>query len=200
MRNEPEFRDRVQTAALRILTTKLRYLRGKNAVPAIPDLNQLRARIPDKDGTIFYQNLAARSVTIVHAKTDALPLPPAKAGRVLLAGLNSDFFVVGRNAYEGAPRIWYSANELALLAEMAQSADTIIFYLDSEEGLAVLRTLRPLGKRVIVVSVFNPAYLKSLDWVDCAIAVYSDSKESLIAGFSVITGKLKAQGALPFSF
>jgi len=41
-------------------------------------------------------------------------------------------------------------------------------------------------------------YLESVPWVDGAVAVYSYSLESLAAGFSVITGRIAAEGKLPY--
>jgi beta-N-acetylhexosaminidase len=200
MRSDPQFRECVRSAARRILTVKLRYLRSEKAPPFIPDLNNISKNIPDKDGMAFFQDLAARSVTYAGGKTGGLPLPASKAGKVLLAGQNSDFFPVGRFVYPKATGYWYTAPASPLLIEMAASADTIIFYLESNEGLEVLSALRHLGKRIIILSVLNPAHLKSLTWVDGAVAVYSDSYESLVAGFSAIAGSIDAQGTIPFSF
>jgi beta-N-acetylhexosaminidase len=81
---------------------------------------------------------------------------------------------------------------------MARNADTIIFCLRDAQGAALLRAVRNLGKRVIVLSVLNPVYLESLGWIDGAVAVYSDYEESFLAGFSTITGRIKAEGKVPF--
>jgi beta-N-acetylhexosaminidase len=199
MSRETAFRTRVREAAQRVLAMKLRYLRGENAVPTIPNVEKARVGIPDRAGMEFFQNLAARSVTVI-GEAKGLPLPASKAGRVLLAGQSVDFFTVGRKAYEGAPRIWYMADRPSEFLSMAADKDTVIFYLEKSEGLELLRALRPLGKRVIVLSVLSPTHLKTLSWVDGAVAVYSDSYESLVAGFSAITGTLHAQGTIPFSF
>ena len=199
MSREAAFRERVREAARRVLEMKLRYLRGENAVPAVPDVEKARAGIPDREGMAFFQNLAARSVTVI-GQARALPLPASKAGRVLLAGQSLDFFEVGRYAYAGAPRLWYTADRPSEFLSMAADKDTVIFYLEKSEGIELLRALRPLGKRVIVLSVLSPTHLKTLSWVDGAVAVYSDSYESLVAGFSAITGTLRAQGTIPFSF
>jgi beta-N-acetylhexosaminidase len=52
---------------------------------------------------------------------------------------------------------------------------------------------------VIVFSVLSPVYLDEVSWADGAIAVYSYARESFIAGFSAIRGRIPAQGKLPFS-
>jgi beta-N-acetylhexosaminidase len=198
MRGEPAFRARVRDAAERIITVKLRYLRGDGAVPAVPDLNKVRELIPDREGTFFFQDLAARSVTFAIQKDDVFPLSPQKAGRVLLAGQSLDFFKIGKLAYNNAPAWWYTADNIRELLPRAASVDTVIFYLETSEGINVLRSIRTLGKRVIVLSVLSPASLKAIPWVDGAIAVYSDSYESLVAGFSAILGRFEPNGSLPF--
>jgi beta-N-acetylhexosaminidase len=198
MRREPVFRARVRDAAARILTAKLRHLRGEGAVPFIPDLDKVRTEIPDKEGSVFFQDLAARSVTFAINKDDVFPLSRQKAGRVLLAGQSLDFFEIGKLAYDNAPAWWYTSDNTGGLLPRAAAADTVIFYLETSEGINVLRSIRPLGKRVIVLSVLSPAYLTAIPWVDGAIAVYSDSYESLVAGFSAILGRFEPNGALPF--
>jgi len=49
-----------------------------------------------------------------------------------------------------------------------------------------------------VLSVLNPVYLENIPWIDGAVAVYSDSFESLAAGFSAIVGRIPAGGRLPY--
>jgi beta-N-acetylhexosaminidase len=199
MHKESAFRARVFDAAERIVSAKLKYLRGEKAVPAIPDLDKVRRDIPDKEGARFFQDLAVRSVTFAINKDAVFPLSQQKAGRVLLAGQSLDFFKIGKLAYNNAPGWWYTAGNVGDLKSRAASVDTIIFYLQTEEGINVLRAIRPLGKRVIVVSVLSPAYLEAVPWVDGAVAVYSNSYESLVAGFSAALGKTPANGEMPFT-
>jgi beta-N-acetylhexosaminidase len=199
MGEEPRFRSRVRDAALRILSAKLRYLRGDKAVPRIPDPQQVEEKLPDPEGAAFFLDLAARSVTLVNsAGTGGIPLRPEEAGRVLLAGQFTDFFSAGRNAYPGARSYWYS-EELASadFLRYAREADTIIFCISDAAGLNLLKSLRPLGKRVILFSVLSPAYLEDASWVDGAIAVYSYAPESFVAGFSALLGRIPAGGKLP---
>jgi len=200
MKDEPEFRQQVKDSVEKIIKAKLKYLRTKTAgaSPYIPDPARIRTEIPDKEGTEFFLNLAARSVTFVRNRNGALPLPPERAGKVLLAGQNLDFFKTGRAAYPGAKACWYSAQTRSLFLDMARDADTVIFYLETTEGPSFLNALRPLGRRVIVFSVLSPAMLEALPWVDGALAVYSVSGESLTAGFSALTGSIEAAGTLPF--
>jgi beta-N-acetylhexosaminidase len=199
MRQEDAFRERVRDAARRIIAVKLEYLRGENAVPAIPDLRKAETGLPDPEGRRFFLDLAARSVTILNGDQDVFPQARVKAGNVLLAGQYLEFFSAGRAAYPGARGYWYDPDpqRIAELLTMARGADTIIFCLSDAEGLAVLRNLRGLGKRVIVFSVLSPVYLDQAPWIDGALAVYSYAPESFIAGFSAMLGRIGAQGQFP---
>jgi beta-N-acetylhexosaminidase len=212
MKTDEEFRLRVRESARRILTVKLRHLRGDGAVPYIPDLRRAETEMPDPDGSAFFLNLAARSVTVVkprpgpdNVRQDAeppapvFPLTPENAGRVLLTGQYLDFFRAGRAAFPRSVSYWYSeVFDINDLLAYAAGSDTIIFCLSDTEGLRILRRLEPLRKKIIVLSVLNPAYLERVPWVDGAVAVYSYAPESFAAGFSVIIGRIAAAGRLPY--
>jgi beta-N-acetylhexosaminidase len=196
MKEEPLFRSRVRDAARRVLEVKLEYLRGDNKVPFVPDLKKVEENLPDPEGAAFFLDLAARSVTIV--KGD-FPLSPEAAGRVLLAGQYEDFFNTGKRAFPDAERFRYMDWPAAELARRARNADTVIFCLSDSSELSRLRSLRGLGKRIIVFSVLSPVYLDEAAWADGAVAVYSYARESFIAGFSAILGRIPGGGRLPFS-
>ena len=209
MKDDKEFNLRVRESARRTLETKLRYLKGSQAVPFIPDIKKVESGLPDPEGSAFFLELAARSVTIVKPSKRAafgaqesngiFPLKPENAGKVLLTGQYLDFFKVGRAAFPGAISYWYSeVFNINDLLTYARAADTVIFCLSDTEGLKILRRLEPLNKRIIVLSVLNPVYLENIPWIDGAVAVYSDSFESLAAGFSAIIGRIPAEGRLPY--
>jgi beta-N-acetylhexosaminidase len=200
MKEDQEFRRRVRDAARRTLTVKLRYLRGAQKVPYIPDPRKVERELPDPEGTAFFLNLAARSVTIVKPSPpeSIFPLKPESAGRVLLAGQYSDFFKAGKAAFPNAASYWYTEAQSAELASYARNVDTIIFCLSGAADLRVLRSLEPLRKKMIVLSVLSPVYLESVPWVNGAVAVYSYAPESFAAGFSAITGRIPAEGRLPY--
>jgi beta-N-acetylhexosaminidase len=206
MREEPAFRDRVRDAARRALALKLKHLRGDAAAPCIPDLAKLDAGLPDPEGTRFFLDLAARSVTVVRDRPRAgadhpavFPLRPEDAGRVLLAGRYEDFFSAGTAAYPEAAVYRYSESRgTAALTARAREADTIIFCLADSADLVFLRPLAALNKRVIVFSVLNPVHLEELPWVEGALALYSYARESFVAGFSAILGRIPAEGRLPY--
>jgi beta-N-acetylhexosaminidase len=205
MEQEPHFRARVRDAARRVLAIKLTYLRGEQAIPWIPDLKKVASSLPDPEGTAFFLNLAARSVTLVKGtpagepgSEGTFPLSPEKAGKVLLAGQYEDFFKIGKLAYPEASGYWYDPEGGTDLVHYAEGADTIIFCLSNADGLPFLKDLQDLHKQVIVFSVLSPVHLDTVPWVDGAIAVYSYSQESFIAGFSAILGRIPLEGTLPF--
>jgi len=198
MRDEPEFRQRVLDACRRVLVMKLEYLRGDNKVPYIPDLKKVEEELTDPEGAAFFMDLAARSVTLINEK-NAIPLSPENAGRVLLAGDYNDFFSAGRRAFPNAVSYWYGSSQSTTeLIAQARNADTIIYCLSDRAGTRALQQLRDLNKRVIVFSVLSPAYLAEVTWADAAVAVYSYSPESFIAGFSAILGRIPGEGKFPF--
>jgi len=201
MRTEEDFKNHVRAAARRVLELKLTYLRGNSKVPYIPDLKKVEAELTDPQGSAFFLNLAARSVTIVKPDIpdEVFPLTAEKAGRVLLVGNFTDFFTYGRAAFPGAAVLRYSGQtDPANLIVSARNADTIIFCLSDNSDLRLLRSIQQLGKKVIVLSVLSPVHIESVPWVTGAVAVYSYATESFAAGFSAIVGRIPAQGILPY--
>ena len=200
MKTDAAFRLRVRDAARRTLTIKLRYLKGDQKVPYIPDPQKVETELPDPEGAEFFLNLAARSVTIVKPRPGAagvFPLDNETQGQVLLAGQYGDFFRAGIAAFPGAAICRFTEGDQSLLAN-ARNAGTIIFCLSDSEDLRRLRLLERLGKKVIVLSVLSPVHLEKADWVSGAVAVYSYAPESFAAGFSAITGRIPAEGKLPY--
>jgi beta-N-acetylhexosaminidase len=202
MKDDAEFRLRVRDAARRILTLKLKYLRGEGKVPYVPDLERIQAELPDPEGSAFFLSLAARSVTLLKGSEPLekiFPLSTENAGSVLLAGQYEDFFRAGRAAFPNATSFRYiDSQNASQLVLSARNADTVIFCLSDYAGLRLLRNLEPLKKRLIVLSVLSPAYLESVPWISGAVAVYSYAPESFLAGFSAITGRINAAGKLPY--
>jgi beta-N-acetylhexosaminidase len=75
----------------------------------------------------------------------------------------------------------------------------IIYNLADPNSLEVLQAAGALDARVIVFSTLTPVYLRELQDVETAIAVYGWGKASYRAGFSVLRGDFEAEGTLPFS-
>jgi beta-N-acetylhexosaminidase len=201
MKEEKEFRQIVRASARRVLELKLTYMRGNSKVPYIPDLRKVDKGLNDPEGTAYFLNLAARSVTIVKPvpSDSVFPVTKENAGRVLLVGRFPEFISYGRLAFPGASVYRFSTStETNDIVYYANNADTVIFCLSDNFDLRLLRNLEQLNKKVIVLSVLNPAYLESVKWITGAVAVYSYAPQSFAAGFSVITGRIPAQGILPY--
>jgi beta-N-acetylhexosaminidase len=201
MGSENDFRQHVRAAARRVLELKLIYLRGNSKIPYIPDIKKVEKGLPDPEGSAYFLNLAARSVTIVKPvpANSVFPLTRETAGRVLLAGRFPYFFNYGRAAFPNASVYRYSTDaDPNDILYYAGNADTVIFCLYDNFDLYLLRNLQHLNKRVIVLSVLSPASLESVPWIAGAVAVYSYARESFAAGFSAITGKIPAHGILPY--
>ncbi|MDR0602170.1 MAG: glycoside hydrolase family 3 protein, partial [Treponema sp.] len=166
MGEEPLFRERVRDAARRIIAMKLEFLQGDAAVPYVPDLAGLDDALSSPEADAFFRDLAVRSVTALKGGPEnggVFPLTPEKAGRVLLAGQYGDFFRAGKTAYPHAVSLRYPVSEAELLS-FGRNADTIIFCLSDGAGLRLLRSLEPLKKTVIVLSVLSPVYLEGAPW------------------------------------
>jgi len=201
MKEEEDFRLIVRAAARRVLELKLTYLRGEASVSYIPDLARVEKEIPDQEGSAFFLNLAARSVTVVKPvpASSVFPIEPQSAGRVLLAGRYGDFFTYGRAAFPNASLYSFNADtDPQDIVYFARNADTVIFCLSDSTDLRVLRALQYSNKKVIVLSILSPAYLDSVPWVTGAVAVYSYAPASFASGFSAIIGRIPAQGILPY--
>jgi beta-N-acetylhexosaminidase len=205
MRDEEDFRRIVRASARRVLELKLRYLRGDSSVPYIPDLQRVEAELSNPEGSAFFLDLAARSVTIVKPSVPGtvFPLTPERAGRVLLAGRAAypEFFTYGRTAFPNAEAYRYtSAVNPGEIIAYARNADTVIICLSDYFDLRVIRSLQQLNKRVIVFSVLSPVHIESVPWVTGAVAVYSYAPESFASGFSAIIGRIPAYGHLPYEW
>ncbi len=203
-RNEKAFRLRVRDAARRVLVLKLDRLCRPETPTFDPKPAEVAKRVPDKEGKAFFLQLASRSVTLLGGK--ALPLEAAQAGRMLIAGQFDDFLAAGKRAYPEAAtyRFSYAPFDHALRSEReelvrrAGGADTVVLCVATPAGLEALQALRPLGKKIYVISALTPVYLESASWVDAALAVYSYAPESFAAGFAALSGKIPAEGTLPF--
>jgi len=202
-RHEKKFRSRVRDAARRVLLMKLDRLRSPLAPPLVPDPATVRARVPDPEGKAFFLDLAARSATVVRNASGVLPLRAADAGRMLLAGQFDDFLTVSRAAFPSAetyklsyaPGAETSAAEKAELVRRAKTADSVILCLANSSSLAALQALRPLGKRIIVLSVLSPALLDEVPWAASSVAVSGPVPSSIIETRYCISAHLLCVGA-----
>lgn len=204
MRAEPAFRDRVRDSARRSVALKLEYLRRPDAVPLRPADESPEAKLPDPDAAAFWLDQACRGATML--KPGILPYKPAPGEKVLLAGPFADFLAAGRRFFPGAAELRFaylpagsaSAADRAALFARAGAADAVVICVANQAGRELLDSLRGRAKRVIVLSVLNPYYARSAGWVDASVAVYSYSRQSLVAGVAAIAGAIEAGGRLPY--
>ncbi len=203
--SDPEFRQVVREAASRVLQLKLDYLKPADRVPLVPDYRELPETIRRYDSMSFFRDQAGRSVTIVR---DALiPFRPADGERILLAGKDPDFLIVGSRILPQADRhrfvtgsfYFAGAAEVRRFRTIAAGYDTVIFCLSDPRTLQILSALEGLDVRIIVFSILTPIYLRELPWVDSALAVYGWGEESFRAGFSALLGRFVPSGRLPVS-
>ncbi|ADK81723.1 glycoside hydrolase family 3 protein [Sediminispirochaeta smaragdinae] len=205
MRQSPETTAVVREAARRVIETKLRYLRGKDAVPLHPDPREIAEQIPDADGSAFFLSQAHRSVSLIRG--EAMPLQPQEAGKVLLVGQLNAFLSIGATFFPGADSFdydyspFFSADPQVIkrLKQRMENYDTVVFCIANPNSAQVLEELKGFADRIYVISVLTPIYLKDIPWVENALAVYGTGRQSIEAGFSALTGAFQPTGIVPVS-
>jgi beta-N-acetylhexosaminidase len=205
VRSRSAFRASLRDSVTRIIATKLRYFRGQNA-PLPPNPSAVRSLIPAPGAKEFFVQVSARAVTLVAGKR--IPYRPAPGEKVLLCGQFPEFLTEGLRRYPGADTLLYPFNpfygarpgDKASVRARAAKYDTVIMCLANYNSLEMLQELRDMGRKVIVMSALSPVYLAEAPWLDTAIAVYGDGRDSFRAGFGVLAGDFAATGMLPVSF
>lgn len=202
LQDNAEFRDQLRDSVRRILTTKLRYLKGPHAVPLKPDPAAIRRAIPLEEGKEFFFNQACRSVSLI--QDGNIPLDGENQD-ILLAGQLSTFLNVGRRYYPDADTYYfpyspfYEAEEqyISELRTLASRYDTLIFCLANPNSAEVLRQLQGIDTKIIVISVLTPVYLRNIPWIGTGLAVYGTGEDSFTAGFAALKGMIPAEGVVP---
>ena len=205
LRIDSDFRNSVRISAERVIRAKIKYLRNETAVPLYPEPSEIRRFVPDMDGQSFFFDQALRSTTVLRSSGD-LGLVPK--GKILLAGQLDRFFNEGTRVFPKAdtfrfdynPFFTSSASVKRQLVNKAEDYDTIIYCLANPNSAQVLEALENTEAEVIVLSVLTPIYLKDMDWVKNAIAVYGTSKDSFTAGFAALDGSIEPRGQFPLNF
>jgi beta-N-acetylhexosaminidase len=205
LREDPGFRQLLETAVTRILRVKEEYLTSEWSVPFEPDPSLIAQAIPADEAYLLQQ--AGRSLTAV--ETGGLPLSGQES--VLLAGQISGFFRAGRARFPDADSYQFSYDPFygpapgaaASIAARGSSYDRIIFCLATPGSFEVLKELvrraPGLKEKIVVVSVLTPVYLRDLDWLRAAVAAYGMGDESFIAAFGALLGDFKPRGVLPLN-
>ena len=220
IRRDPNFRQIVETAARRVILTKLAYFKSGNSAPLYPEIARLKEQIPDKDGQKFFLSQACRSISVY--KKGNFPYQKAGGERLLVIGpgdtlpddnrpdihYESPFWQEAKKRYGenftfykiafeklGPVGIDWNGNQLEA---MAATHDTIIFYVPNEEGAQIARRLTNCGKRVIILSAFSPVpILNGFGFADTILCGYSDSVYTFKAFFGALAGEFVPQGKVP---
>lgn len=204
-RSSKAFRASLRESVTRILATKLRYFRGRDA-PLNPNPSTVKTQVPAPGARDFFVQVSARAVTLIAGKR--IPYRQARGERVLLCGQFSEFLAEGLRRYPGADTLLFPFNpfygarpqDKSSVRDRAAAYDTVIFCLANYNSLDVLQELKGMGGKVIVISALSPVYLTDASWVQTAIAVYGEGRDSFRAGFGVLAGDFTATGQLPVSF
>ena len=202
---DPAFRERVRESARRVIISKVKYLSNEHSVPLYPSLSELSSLIPAEEGSAFFLDQALRSSTVIR-QSGPDGLEPH--GKILLAGQLDRFFYEGRRNYPDAetfkfdysPFYTSSKSVRQRLKKIAGNYDTVIFCLANPNSAQVLKELEDVGSNIIVMSVLTPIYLRDMNWVDNAVAVYGTSSDSFKAGFASLQGDIVPEGVLPLDF
>ncbi len=202
LQSNQEFRTSIKESVRRILKTKLRYVRGPEAVPLKPNLNTIEEAIPLKDSEEFFFNQACRSVSLI--SDGNIPLS-GDGKKILLAGQLNTFLSVGLEYYPDAETYhfpyspFYKAEEkyIAELKRRARRYDILVFCLANPNSAEVLRQLKGIDTKVIVISVLTPVYLRYIPWIETGLAIYGTGQDSFTAGFAALKGMIPANGIVP---
>lgn len=201
--SDQRFRRQVRDAAARVIDLKLEYIKPADRVPLVPDDDTLADLMRPEDGTAFFRDQAARSVSVVRA--ERIPLDDPRGERILLAGKDRDFLRIGQELIPGADTLRIESTSFATASEAdrrrfrdaAIGYDTVVFCLSDPGTAEVLDEARDLDVDLTVFSILTPVYLRDAPWVDSAIAVYGWGEESFRAGYSVLLGRIPPRGSIP---
>ncbi len=202
---DPAFKAAVKGSVRRILETKLRFFRDGDAPRAV-DPSLVKSLVPAPGAKSFFMQSAARAVTVLSSAQ--IPFRPARDRRILLAGQFPDFLTEGLRRFPHAQTFlfpfmpFYVARpeDRAAMRARAREFDTVVFCLANFNSLDVLKELKGMAKSVIVISALSPVYLDELPWVETAVAVFGDGKDSFRAGFAALAGDYVPTGTLPVRF
>ena len=208
-KSQEAFRAVLRASVKRILETKIRHFRSgapPEQTAAREGSADVHLSVPAPGAKDFFAQVSARAVTLVAGSR--IPFRPAAREKILLCGQFPEFLSEGLKRFPGAETLLFSftpfyhaqAEDLATVCSRAFSCDTVVFCVANYNSLDILQGLKKLGRKVIVVSALSPVYLSELPWVQTAIAVYGDSRDSFRAGFGVLAGDYPASGVLPINF
>lgn len=201
IKDDPEFSKAVDASVLQILKTKLKYLKGSQAVALDPESADFESFIPAPGAEDFFQQQALRSVSLIRKES----FPLSTEASCLLAGSLTSFFYEGRKKFPRSdfhrfnynPDLSEIKETAAYIRKVSDNYDYVIFNLHNESSLEILKELESLEDKLIVFSVLTPVYLGETPWVKTSLAVYGTGDESFRAGFSALAGEFLPEGLVP---
>ena len=198
--NDAEFHNKIRESVIRVLYTKLLYLKNEASVPLFPDYENLDKLVPTPGAKDFALEQACRSVT--QLKKEIVPYTPSDNENILIVGEYQEFLNEGKQRFPHAETYYISPNKttqtsLSEIAYRLNNIDTLIFCVASSETEYILKSLSYFKGNCIAVSSLAPIYIKNLKWVKDIIAIYSYAPASFKAVFAVIKGDFIPQGKMP---
>jgi beta-N-acetylhexosaminidase len=201
IKEDDNFCQLVIEAVRRILRIKMKFFKGENAFPILPDVEAVKNSIPAKYAPQFFLGNACRSVTVI--RNQDLPLKPKAKEKIFIVSNYYGFLREGRKRYPQA-KIFYirdfSSDNESNLIKSAAAFDKIIYCLGNKRALAILKKMKHLENKLVIISILTPVYLMEVPWVRNAIAVYGESDDTFKAGFAVLAGDFQAEGEMPLDF
>ena len=108
MKKSKEFKDKVQSAAYRVILSKLQYFKSDNFVPIYPDVENVTNFIPDREGEKFFLNQACKSLTVYQKESDSIKITETDSSKIMLAGQYEKFIRAGQEKYPDAKTFYYN--------------------------------------------------------------------------------------------
>lgn len=199
MEKDPEFRSRVKESAQRVLRVKLLDLKGPDAVPLYPSVENLE--LPHPEMIPFNRNLALRSVTGL--RQDNSPIP----GNASLLVVSQDYrFAASAEEYFEdveyfrIPR-YPEAGELTAARDRLKTVmgnyDHVIISYSNYKDEFILAEMAPWASKIHLILARNPQWITEMPWCTSALAIYNDSPETIEAALAILAGYIPPLGRLP---
>ncbi|MEW6548951.1 MAG: glycoside hydrolase family 3 N-terminal domain-containing protein [Spirochaetota bacterium] len=194
-REDEGFARRVREAALRVLETKIAYLKPLGRQALLPSPQDAKVRLPDPEAQTFFLDLARRSATLIQGKEN---LPFAPKGSILVAGPYDSFLRLGAKAYPGARTFKLrSGDQMEEFRRQLAGADGVLLCIAGESQRKYAAAALDKGIPTAIVSVLSPYRVRDLGRAEAIVAVYHYAEICLQAGLEVLKGTLRPRGELP---
>lgn len=209
MKTNPQFRQKVKTAAFRVILSKMQYFKHSLHADIYPDIKKIKQRVPDPEGKKFFLSQACRSITIQKAGS-LFPLSAKEqtGENILLMGQFDEFFSEGKKRYKKAKYFKFNfdlgPNETQWIKDNIKNQlsgiDTIIMCVADDRSPQVLHAIEQYGKKIIIFSIMSPVPVLNDTKADTILLGYSYSPFTFNAMFGALAGEFTPKGILPLSY